>query len=100
MIHPHTWMLVLAILILVLTLCMVYPQKCDLLQQPLFDNEMFDYSEESAKKICQQQAQLVTSAPFIGTNTQAAYENCMNSWTPAMNMPSAWLTSADWQPRN
>jgi len=95
MIDQHVWMLALSLIILILTLCLVYPNKCTLLQQEL---ELFDYSQTSAQNICAAQAQMVAQSPYIGGTAQAAYENCMKTWTPGFNMPSAYVTSANWVP--
>lgn len=99
MLTPHMWMLLLSLLILLLCFCMVYSQKCSWMDQPLFGGESFAYSQESAEKLCRTQAAMVAAAPYIGINEEAAYKNCMDSWTPDMNMPSAYLTSADWVPQ-
>ena len=75
--------IVLSIILLIISAC--YIDKCS--QQ----DEGFTISKEAAEKNCQLQAQMVAGAPYLGGTSQQAYENCMNSWNPEMNMPSAYV---------
>ena len=55
--------------------------------------EFFDYSKESAVKLCKLQSGYIGYDPFIGSqkNQKIAYNKCLSSWTPPMNMPSAYV---------
>jgi hypothetical protein len=53
-------------------------------------DEGFTISQQAAEKNCRLQAEMVANAPYIGGTAQQAYDNCMSSWNPDMNMPSAY----------
>ena len=84
--HQHVIIFSLTLVCLILSAYMVSKSK---------KAEHFDYSLDTAQKLCEQQRQLITSyRPF--ENNQAvgdqAYQYCMDNYdaNPAMGMPSAY----------
>ena len=83
--NVHTIILLLTMAAFAATLALICSKKNK--------KEDYEYSQQTAEKLCRLQAGYIADAPFIGGDAKRdqAYNNCMKNFYGVM--PSAYVTS-------